>query len=96
MNKFLNSGNTKELFEQEVDVLEKPTNDLIIYNDDVNTFDHVIDCLVKICKHEVHQAEQSALIIHHNGKCAVKNGEFEKLKPMCISLLDNGLNATIE
>jgi ATP-dependent Clp protease adaptor protein ClpS len=69
---------------------------LIVYNDDVNTFDHVIDSLIKICGHDVLQAEQCTWIIHHNGKCQVKFGSFEKLEPMCTGLLDRGISATIE
>ena len=56
--------------------------DLIIYNDDVNTFEFVIESLIEICKHNSIQAEQCTWIIHHNGKCAVKRGGVEKLKPM--------------
>ena len=71
-------------------------NDLIVYNDDINTFDHVIDCLETICSHNSIQAEQCTYIIHYNGKCTVENGSFNKLKPMCLALLDSGLSATIE
>jgi ATP-dependent Clp protease adaptor protein ClpS len=80
------------------DVLEETIeeNGLILYNDDVNTFDHVINSLVKICKHEPLQAEQCAWIVHLNGKCKVKNGNFNELEPLCIALLDRGISATIE
>lgn len=70
--------------------------DLILYNDDVNTFDHVIKELVKYCDHTFIQAEQCAWIVHHNGKCQVKRGEFDSLKPICEALLDSGLSAVIE
>jgi ATP-dependent Clp protease adaptor protein ClpS len=70
--------------------------DLIVYNDDVNTFDHVIASLIKVCGHDPLQAEQCTWIIHHNGKCQVKRGEFEKLVPMCTGLLDRGITAEIE
>lgn len=70
--------------------------DLILYNDDVNTFDHVINELVKYCEHTHIQAEQCAWIVHHNGKCQVKRGEFDSLKPICEALLDSGLSAVIE
>ena len=70
--------------------------DLVVFNDDVNTFDHVIESLVKVCKHEVEQAEQCTWIIHYNGKCQVKRGEFEKLEPMCVALLDRGISAEIQ
>lgn len=80
------------------DVLEETIeeNGLILYNDDVNTFDHVINSLVKICKHEPLQAEQCAWIVHLNGKCKVKNGKFNELEPLCVALLDRGISATIE
>jgi ATP-dependent Clp protease adaptor protein ClpS len=70
--------------------------DLILYNDDVNTFDHVIDVLVKYCKHEVTQAEQCAYIVHYNGKCQIKRGTFKNLKPICEAILEAGLTAKIE
>lgn len=68
---------------------------LIVYNDDVNTFDHVIENLVKICKHDLVQAEQCTYIIHYKGKCDVKTGDFETLRPMCKALLDKGISAKI-
>lgn len=70
--------------------------DLIVYNDDVNTFDHVIESLIKVCRHDTIQAEQCTHIIHYNGKCQVKRGSFEKLEPMCTALLDRGISAVIE
>lgn len=69
---------------------------LVIYNDAVNTFDHVIDSLISVCGHEPMQAEQCTIIIHYKGKCEVKMGEFEKLEPMCVALHDRGLNAEIQ
>lgn len=69
--------------------------DLLIYNDEVNTFEHVIDSLVKVCKHEIVQAEQCTWIIHYNGKCAVKKGEFASLKPMRDALCERGIDAKI-
>ena len=71
------------------------TNDLVIYNDDYNSFDHVINSLVKVCKHESIQAEQCTFIIHHNGKCAVKKGELKALKPMRDALCERGIDAKI-
>lgn len=76
----------------EVEVEQKT---LIVFNDDVNTFDHVIESLIKVCKHNPIQAEQCTFIIHYNGKCDVKNGDFEKLEPMCTALLDRGISAEI-
>ena len=78
------------------DTLTEEVKSLLLYNDNVNTFDHVIECLMKICNHEPEQAEQCAYIIHYKGKCAVKSGEFLKLRPLCEALLDKGLSATIE
>lgn len=68
---------------------------IILFNDEVNTFDHVIKSLVEICRHEEMQAEQCALIVHYKGKCSVKEGSYEKLEPLCTALLDRGLSAEI-
>ena len=73
-----------------------PPCQLIVWNDDVNTFDWVIDTLVEVCKHSVEQAEQCAYIIHFHGKYAVKNGDFETLKPMQEAIVDRGIHCTIE
>ena len=70
--------------------------DLIVFNDDVNTFDFVIETLVDVCNHEYLQAVQSAHLIHNTGKCGVKRGTFSELKPKCEALLEKGLSATIE
>jgi len=70
--------------------------DIILYNDDVNTFEHVADLLIKYCEHNPLQAEQCASIVHYNGKCQVKRGELSDLKPICSALLDGGLSAEIE
>ena len=84
--------------EQLLHLLEEKvaTHSIILYNDDFNTFDHVISCLIQICSHEIIQAEQCACIVHTNGKCIVKTGEYEELEPLCTSLLDKGLSAIIE
>ncbi len=84
--------------EQLLDLLEEKvvTHSIILYNDDFNTFDHVISCLIQICSHEIVQAEQCAWNLHTNGKCIVKIGEYQELEPLCTSLLDKGLSATIE
>jgi ATP-dependent Clp protease adaptor protein ClpS len=82
-----------------VDVLEviETTDlmDLVIFNDDVNTFDHVIQTLMKVCNHTAEQAEQCSLIIHYRGKCTVKNGDFEFLRPMRDAICDAGIDARI-
>ncbi len=83
----------KEQFE--VDVLEEQLNEIIVYNDDVNTFDHVIETLIYACDHTSEQAEQCSLIVHYKGKCAVKTGSYEDLKPRCTMLLEAGLSAEI-
>lgn len=90
----MQNPDSKEL----LDLLEEKvtTHSIILYNDDFNTFDYVISCLVQICNHEVIQAEQCAWIVHTNGKCIVKTGEYKELEPLCTSLLDRGLSAIIE
>lgn len=87
---------TETLTEVQVDEKIVPLNDLILYNDDFNTFQHVILSLCDICDHEPVQAEQCAFIIHHKGKCGVKRGTMLELEPLCLALLDRGLSAKIE
>lgn len=70
-------------------------HEIVLFNDDVNTFDHVIETLIRVCKHTAEQAEQCALLVHYKGKCTVKTGELTELKPQCSSLLDAGLSAEI-
>ena len=86
--------------EQElVDVLEAVETtdvmDLVVFNDDINTFEHVIDTLIKVCKHTTEQAEQCTWIIHYKGKCAVKSGSFDFLKPMREAICEAGIDARI-
>ncbi len=69
---------------------------LIVWNDEVNTFEWVIETLIKICGHSIEQAEQCAIIIDAKGKYAVKEGSYESLKPQCDAITDRGINATIE
>ncbi|MEO5968060.1 MAG: ATP-dependent Clp protease adaptor ClpS [Ferruginibacter sp.] len=69
---------------------------LVIWNDDINTFDWVIETLVSVCKHTSEQAEQCALLIHLKGKCSVKNGSYNFLKPQCDAINERLINATIE
>ncbi|MDD1443773.1 ATP-dependent Clp protease adaptor ClpS [Dolichospermum sp. ST_sed3] len=88
------------LKEQElVDILEAIKNtdvkDLVVFNDDVNTFQHVIATLIKVCKHTPEQAEQCTLLIHYKGKCAVRKGSFEELKPMREAICEEGIDAKI-
>lgn len=69
---------------------------LILYNDEVNTFEFVIDSLIEVCKHEYEQAEQCAFTAHHNGKCHIKSGDLYELKPMYEALTLRGLTVSIE
>lgn len=88
---------TKTQTQESWDVLEAlvAERQLIVFNDDVNTFDFVIDSFIKICNHEPIQAEQCAHLIHFTGKCAVKQGDWDTLEPMCTALLDRGISAEI-
>lgn len=82
-----------------VDVLEAVETtdvmDLVVFNDDVNTFDHVIDTLIRVCKHSPEQAEQCTLLIHYKGKCAVKSGTLDFLRPMREAICEAGIDARI-
>ena len=70
-------------------------HELILFNDDVNTFDHVIETLVSVCDHTYEQAEQCAYIVHFSGKCTVKKGKYSYLEPLCLKLLQADLSAEI-
>ncbi|HMC01534.1 MAG TPA: ATP-dependent Clp protease adaptor ClpS [Flavobacteriaceae bacterium] len=74
---------------------EKSLNEIVLYNDEVNTFDHVIETLIAACDHTPEQAEQCSLIVHYKGQCTVKTGEYKDLEPRCTLLLDAGLSAEI-
>lgn len=82
-----------ELVEEKV--VEQKNNEIVLYNDDVNTFDHVIETLVYSCDHTPIQAEQCAILVHYTGKCTVKSGAYEELVPRCSKLLQAGLSAEI-
>jgi ATP-dependent Clp protease adaptor protein ClpS len=90
----------KPLYEQDEELaLDEEigqTCSLIVWNDEVNTFDWVIETLVDVCDHSFEQAEQCAMIIHHQGKYAVKQGTYDVLKPMCDAITERGIGATIE
>ena len=94
------SAATNTGFEEDVitdELLElNHTFNLVVWNDNVNTFEWVIETLVEICGHTHEQAEQCAYIIHFNGKYAVKQGDYETLKPMREAISERGINATIE
>jgi ATP-dependent Clp protease adaptor protein ClpS len=90
---------TKEQIKEKesVDVLEQevPQHEIILFNDDVHTFDYVIDALIDVCEHDYLQAEQCTVLVHYKGKCGVKTGDYEELKPKCTKLLQLGLSAEI-
>lgn len=91
-------GDTKTESREETDTLtlnEDPCN-LVVWNDEVNTFEWVIETLMEICGHSYEQAEQCAYIIHFQGKYAVKNGSYDNLKPLCDAITERGINATVE
>ena len=96
----MRSGQTKEqskpLIDTDVMVDEEEPFHLIVWNDEVNTFEWVIETLVEVCKHSYEQAEQCAYIIHFQGKYAVKQGSYDELKPMCNSITERGIGATVE
>lgn len=78
------------------DVLVESSHNLIVWNDEVNTFDHVIESLIDVCEHSPEQAEQCAMIIHHKGKYGVKKGSFDFLQPKAEALINRGIQATID
>ena len=88
---------TQEKIQEELLTLEdiQENNEIVLYNDDVNTFDHVINTLINACDHTAEQAEQCSIIVHYKGKCTVKTGEYNDLKPRCSKLLEAGLSAEI-
>ncbi|MCU0418883.1 MAG: ATP-dependent Clp protease adaptor ClpS [Cyclobacteriaceae bacterium] len=83
----------------DVDVLDAvittDVRDLVVYNDDFNTFDHVIATLIRVCKHTPEQAEQCTWLIHYKGKCTVKTGSWDELKPMQEGICQAGIDAKI-
>ncbi len=95
----MNPFESPDLLEQEIIEIvlkEEAVKALILYNDDVNTFEFVTESLIKVCEHDALQAEQCTYLVHYTGKCVVKNGTFKKLKPLCEALLERGLSAKIE
>ncbi len=90
------STQIQDLTELDLAVEEKTENKIVLFNDEVNTFDHVIDMLVEACDHTPVQAEQCSLIVHYKGKCSVKTGEYSDLEPRCSKLLEAGLTAEIQ
>jgi ATP-dependent Clp protease adaptor protein ClpS len=80
----------------ETDVLIEENCSLIVWNDEVNTFEWVIETLIEVCGHSPEQAEQCSYFIHYKGKYAVKQGSYEELKPQCDAITERGIGATIE
>jgi len=90
-----NTTKTQEFAELDVVTEDSKSYTITLYNDDVNTFEWVIECLTKYCGHDFIQAEQCATLVHYKGKCIVKSGSIDKLKPICEVLLEKGLSAEI-
>lgn len=86
---------TETEIQVEVEKTAIKENHLVLYNDDVNTFDYVIELLMKVCDHDAIQAEQCAMLVHYKGRCSVKRGSFEVLEPMSAILSDAGLTVEI-
>lgn len=88
---------TKEKIQEKVDVLEQEVNqhEIVLFNDDIHSFDFVINSLIDVCKHTMEQAEQCTYLVHYKGKCSVKTGELDELKPCCTQLLNLGLSAEL-
>lgn len=94
--KILTNKELEELLLSELDLETGNKSDLIVYNDDFNTFDWVIQSLMEVCSHSFDQSEQLSILIHYTGKASVKTGSFSQLKPMKDSLIERGLSAVIE
>ena len=92
------AGLTNTKYQEQIDMLTTVEEycTLIVWNDEVNTFEWVIETLIKICGHSQEQAEQCAIIIDSKGKYAVKEGSYEILKPQCDAITERGINATVE
>ncbi|MGF1534701.1 MAG: ATP-dependent Clp protease adaptor ClpS [Bernardetiaceae bacterium] len=87
--------NTEVLEREEVVIQHQKVSQLVVFNDEVNTFEHVIQTLMEVCQHTALQAEQCTLIIHYKGKCKVKSGEYEELVPMRQAICDRGISAEV-
>lgn len=87
---------TEILEEIQIETLVEKDWKLVVYNDDVNTFDHVIQTLIEICSHSPIQAEQCTLMIHYKGRATVKQGEYEELVQMRTGITDRHINAEVE
>lgn len=89
------------IHQPEIEVLEQTVTEetemwnLVVFNDDFNTFEHVIQTLIEVCKHEPEQAEQCTLLIHHKGKCTVKTGSFDEMAPLRNAICHRGISAEV-
>lgn len=88
---------TKEKIKEEFDILEQKAHqhEIVLHNDEVNTFDFVIEALISVCEHTLEQAEQCTMLVHYKGKCTVKSGTYKDLEPRCSKLLHLGLSAEL-
>ncbi len=84
------------LVDTKKDIETELNKKIVVYNDDINSFEHVITCFVAYCNHNWEQAEQCAMIIHTKGRCSVKEGMYDDLKPMQEALNEAGIDAKIE
>jgi len=96
MPEMLNNPRTVEWEDNDVLTAHEEPCSLIVWNDEVNTFEWVIETLIEVCGQSVEQAEQCAMLIHTKGKYAVKRGSYEELKPLCDAITDRGIGATVE
>jgi len=88
---------TQKKIQEKIDILEQEVSlhEIVLFNDEVNTFEYVINSLIDVCDHSPEQAEQCTYLVHYKGKCTVKSGEYDELKPRCSRLLNLGLSAEI-
>jgi len=93
-----NKNDIKTNSRQETEILtdNEESCSLIVWNDEVNTFEWVIETLIEVCGHSYEQAEQCSYFIHYRGKYAVKQGSYDELKPQCDAITERGINATVE
>jgi ATP-dependent Clp protease adaptor protein ClpS len=94
----VNKNDIKTDSRQETEILtdNEESCSLIVWNDEVNTFEWVIETLIEVCGHSYEQAEQCSYFIHYRGKYAVKQGSYDELKPQCDAITERGINATVE
>jgi ATP-dependent Clp protease adaptor protein ClpS len=92
----MKTGHKEKEWVQVLDAIEvTDVKDLVVFNDDVNTFEHVIETLIRVCKHTPEQAEQCTWLIHYRGKCAVRSGVYDELNPMRQAICEAGIDAKI-